>query len=471
MLLTFNEVDSTWQDKLTAISVNGTTYSLFNALLGTPGDNQYQWQDNGTGKNALYLNKSAFKTGENIVTLSADGYKDMVVNVSVAKEATPEPPAPPAPPVTTEAKDVPVVSYGVGGGYSYIYFDKDGHHSKEAEAYAKAVTSVSVNDADFEKVGYYYPDPKEFVVSTSGTKYIAFKDSTFKGKDTTVVIKANGYKDLTLTVNKDGELTLNDTASAPKAAPEDPSTSITEETTPETSTTPVPATPAPETKDVPTVSYGSSSGSSYFYFDRDGQKPEAAQAYVNAVTSVSINDVDFEKVSYYHLSTTEYMASSNGQYKYLFFNGSVFSGKNAKVVIKADGYKDLTFTVIKDGQISFDDTASAAEAAPEGPTASIVQSPFWGNVTLKFAGNKEKTAAYLSNPSFTLTVNDQVYNKDDSLPVSYSEPVFNVDTDDNTIVLSESAFTSGGNTTVTIHVDGYQDRVLTIDQNGALINA
>ena len=455
----------------TAISVNGTTYSLFDALLGTPGDNQYQWQDNGTGKNALYLNKSAFKTGDNIVTLSADGYKDMIVSVSIAKEATPEPPAPPAPPVTTEAKDVPTVSYGVGGGYSYIYFDKDGHHSKEAEAYAKAVTSVSVNDADFEKVGYYYPDSKEFVVSTSGTKYIAFKDSTFKGKDTTVVIKANGYKDLTLTVNKDGELTLNDTASAPKAAPEDPSTSITEETTPETSTTPVPATPAPETKDVPTVSYGSSNGSSYFYFDRDGQKLEAAQAYVNAVTSVSINDVDFEKVSYYHLSTTEYMASSNGQYKYLFFNGSVFSGKNAKVVIKADGYKDLTFTVSKDGQISFDDTASAAEAAPEGPTASIVQSPFWGNVTLKFAGNKEKTAAYLSNPSFTLTVNDQVYNKDDSLPVSYSEPVFNVDTDDNTIVLSESAFTSGGNTTVTIHVDGYQDRVLTIDRNGALINA
>ena len=470
VLLTFNEVDSTWQDKLTAISVNGTTYSLFDALLGTPGDNQYQWQDNGTGKNALYLNKSAFKTGENIVTLSADGYKDMIVSVSIAKEATPEPPAPP---VTTEAKDVPTVSYGVGGGYSYVYFDKDGHHSKEAEAYAKAVTSVSVNDTDFEKVGYYYPDPKEFVVSTSGTKYIAFKDSTFKGKDTTVVIKANGYKDLSLTVDKDGELTLNDTASAPKAAPEDPSTSITEETTPETSTTPVPATPAPETKDVPTVSYGSSNGSSYFYFDRDGQKLEAAQAYVNAVTSVSINDVDFEKVSYYHLSTTEYMASSNGQYKYLFFNGKVFNGKSAKVVIKADGYKDLTFTVSKDGQISFDDTASAATVEttetptmPEGPTVEKKYGAWF--YTLSFA-NADNTAAYLSDDSFTLTVNGTKYEKSDVDFLNNDE--FHIDTSDNTLMLHDSSFTTNGNTTVTIHVDGYQDRVLTIDRNGALINA
>ncbi|MEE0548175.1 MAG: DUF1533 domain-containing protein [Peptococcaceae bacterium] len=332
---------------------------------------------------------------------------------------------------------------------------------------------MSVNDTDFEKVGYYSLDLGEYVVSTSGTKYISFKDNTFKGKDTTVVIKANGYKDLSLTVNKDGELTLNDTASAPKAAPEDPSTSITEETTPEPSTTPVPATPAPAAKDVPTVSYDSSNGSSYFYFDRDGQKPEDAQAYVNAVTSVSINDIDFEKVSYYHLGTTEYMASSSGQYKYLFFNGSVFNGKNAKVVIKADGYKDLTFTVSKDGKISFDDTASAATVEtteaptmPEGPTVQKEYGAWF--YTLKFA-NGDHTAAYLSDDSFTLTVNGTKYDKSDVDFLNNDE--FHIDTSDNTLMLHDSSFTTNGNTTVTIHVDGYQDRVLTIDRNGALINA
>lgn len=362
---------------------------------------------------------------------------------------------------------MPVVSYSIGGGYSYIYFDKDGHHSKEAEAYAKAVTSVSVNDADFEKVSYYLLDLGEYVVSTSGTKYISFKDSTFKGKDTTVVIKANGYKDLSLTVNKDGELTLNDTASAPK----DPTTNVTEEAAPEPPT--VPAAPAPEAKEVPAVSYGSSSDSSYLYFDRDGQKPEDAQAYVNAVTSVSINDVDFEKVSYYHLGTTEYMASSSGQYKYLFFNGSVFNGKSAKVVIKADGYKDLTFTVSKDGKISFDDTASAATVEtteaptmPEGPTVQKEYGAWF--YTLKFA-NADNTAAYLSDDSFTLTVNGTKYEKSDVDFLNNDE--FHIDTSDNTLMLHDSSFTTNGNTTVTIHVDGYRDRVLTIDRNGALINA
>ncbi|MEE0511253.1 MAG: DUF1533 domain-containing protein, partial [Peptococcaceae bacterium] len=460
VLLTFANVDSTWQDKLTAISVNGTSYSLFDALLGTPGDNQYQWQDNGTGKNTLYLNKSAFNTGDNIVTLSADGYKDLIVNVNIPEQTPPEPPAPPTPPVTTEAKDVPVVSYGVGGGYSYIYFDKDGHHAAEAQAYAEAVTSVSVNDVDFEKVSYYYPDPKEYVVSSSGTKYLSFKDSTFKGKDVTVVIKADGYKDLRLTVNKDGELTLTDAVSAPDITPEAP-------------TTPAAATPEAEAKDAPVVSYGSSNGSSYFYFDRDGQQPEEAQAYVNAINSVSINDVDFEKVSYYQLSTTEYMASSSGQYKYLFFNGSVFSGKPANVVIKATGYKDLTFTVSEDGKISFDDTASAATVEtteaptmPEGPTVKKEYGAWF--YTLSFA-NADNTTAYLSDDSFTLTVNGTKYIKSDVDFLNNDE--FHIDTSDNTLMLHDSSFSKNGNTTVTIHVDGYQDRVLTIDQNGALINA
>ena len=36
-------------------------------------------------------------------------------------------------------------------------------------------------------------------------------------------------------------------------------------------------------------------------------------------------------------------------------------------------------------------------------------------------------------------------------------------------MLHDSSFTKNGNTTITIHVNGYQDRVLTIDKDGEII--
>lgn len=311
ILLTFADVDSTWQEKITKVDVNGTTYNAYDGYFGAPEENEYQWKDNGYGKNALYLNKSAFKVGENLVTLSAEGYKDLIVTVTVEDTST-------TPPVS-DAKEVPRVSYGTGSGYSYLYIDRDGHNKADAQAYMNAITSVSINDTDFRKTNFFYPEANEYAISNSGTLYLNFVSSTFSGKDTTVLIKAKGYKDLSLTVNKDGELTVNgDTTEAP--------------TTPE------------------------------------GPKVE----------------------------------KGDGSWYY----------------------------------------------------------------TLKFSGS-ESIPAYLSDESFTLTVNDTPYKKSDSNLLNNDE--FHIDTDDNTLMLHDSSFTKNGNTTITIHVNGYQDRVLTIDKDGEII--
>lgn len=317
VLLTFADVDSTWQGKISGISVNGTPYSAYAGYVGSPSENEYQWKDNGYGKNALTLNKSAFNDGENIVTLSADGYKDLIVSVTVAKDSeAPEPPA-------ASDQDAPDVSYGSGGGYSFLYFDKDGHNAKAASAYVEAVESVSVGGKDYDEKRFgWYPDAQEYVkVPSGGQKYLKFTSATFAGKETTVVIKATGYKDLTVTVGKNGELSLSSAAT-------------TEPTT------------------------------------------------------------------------------------------------------------------------------------PEGPAVEKSDSAMFYTYTLKFA-NAANTAAYLSSESFKLTVNDQEYGKSDSLYLSDNE--FHIDTSDNTLILHDSSFTKNGNTTVTIHVDGYQDRVLTIDKNGNIV--
>lgn len=311
ILLTFADVDSTWQEKITKVDVNGTTYNAYDGYFGAPEENEYQWKDNGYGKNALYLNKSAFKTGENLVTLSAEGYKDLIVTVTVEDTSTTLP--------VSDAKEVPSVSYGTGSGYSYLYIDRDGHNKADAQAYMNAITSVSINDTEFKKTNFFYPEANEYAISNSGTLYLNFASSTFSGKDTTVLIKAKGYKDLSLTVNKDGELTVNgDTTEAP--------------------------------------------------------------------------------------------------------------------------------------------------ATPEGPKVEKGDGSWY--YTLKFSGS-ESIPAYLSDESFTLTVNDTTYKKSDSNLLNNDE--FYIDTDNNTLMLHDSSFTKNGNTTITIHVNGYQDRVLTIDKDGEII--
>lgn len=311
ILLTFADVDSTWQEKITKVDVNGTTYNAYDGYFGAPEENEYQWKDNGYGKNALYLNKSAFKTGENLVTLSAEGYKDLIVTVTVEDTSTTLP--------VSDAKEVPSVSYGTGSGYSYLYIDRDGHNKADAQAYVNAITSVSINDTEFKKTNFFYPEANEYAISNSGTLYLNFASSTFSGKDTTVLIKAKGYKDLSLTVNKDGELTVNgDTTEAP--------------------------------------------------------------------------------------------------------------------------------------------------ATPEGPKVEKGDGSWY--YTLKFSGS-ESIPAYLSDESFTLTVNDTTYKKSDSNLLNNDE--FYIDTDNNTLMLHDSSFTKNGNTTITIHVNGYQDRVLTIDKDGEII--
>lgn len=311
VLLTFADVDSTWQEKITKVDVNGTTYNAYDGYFGAPEENEYQWKDNGYGKNALYLNKSAFKTGENLVTLSAEGYKDLIVTVTVEDTST-------TPPVS-DAKEVPSVSYGTGSGYSYLYVNRDGHNKADAQAYMNAITSVSINDTEFKKTNFFYPEANEYAISNSGTLYLNFASSTFSGKGTTVLIKAKGYKDLSLTVNKDGELTVNG-------------------------------------------------------------------------------------------ATTE------------------------------------------------------APATPEGPKVEKGDGSWY--YTLKFSGS-ESIPAYLSDESFTLTVNDTTYKKSDSNLLNNDE--FYIDTDDNTLMLHDSSFTKNGNTTITIHVNDYQDRVLTIDKDGEII--
>lgn len=310
ILLTFADVDSTWQEKITKVDVNGTTYNAYDGYFGAPEENEYQWKDNGYGKNALYLNKSAFKTGENLVTLSAEGYKDLIVTVTVEDTST-------TPPVS-DAKEVPSVSYGTGSGYSYLYIDRDGHNKADAQAYMNAITSVSINDTEFKKTNFFYPEANEYAISNSGTLYLNFASSTFSGKDTTVLIKAKGYKDLSLTVNKDGELTVNG------------------------NTTEAPATP-----EGPKVEKGD--GSWYYTLKFSGS--ESIPAYLSDESfTLTVNEATYKKSDSNLLNNDEFYIDTSDN-TLMLHDSSFTKNGNTTITIHVNGYQDRVLTIDKDGEI------------------------------------------------------------------------------------------------------------------------
>lgn len=194
--LTFNNLDSTWQGKITSIKVNDQEYSKFDGSYPSkPGNNEYDWQYGSQGQE-LYLDKTSFKTGANTVVISAEGYADLTVTVNIAKPAEPPAPAEQEPPIVTESE------YDGMGAFE-LKFD----NSEAARSYlSKGSFIVVVNSTTYKESESPYLWPDEFYVYAPGNS-ISLSDSAFsKDGNTTIIIKAEGYKDLTITIGKDGNI-------------------------------------------------------------------------------------------------------------------------------------------------------------------------------------------------------------------------------------------------------------------------
>lgn len=324
--LPFNNSDNTWQGKITSIKVNEQVYTEFTGSYPSkPGNNEYDWQYGSQGQE-LYLDKTSFNPGDNTVVISAEGYEDLTVNVNIA-----EPEKPPA----SESKTAPKATFEKSYGYGYLYFDKENNNSQSGKAYVDAITEISVNGVEFSEPDYgYNPDPGEYYPSSSGyEKYVSFneRDISTTG-DTTIVIKATGYKDLTIVINKDGQLVSQGSG---EVGDSDQETG----------------------KDAPAiVEYAPASmwgGNKIYFDDEQGTYDIAAKAYVGAITSVTVNGTDYTRSdSSLYFEDDMYYAYINDTASHLELSTSKFStSANTTITIKADGYKDLTITIGKDGNL------------------------------------------------------------------------------------------------------------------------
>lgn len=319
--LAFDSVDSSWKSAISSVEVNGVGYSAFNDNFGTPGEKNYQWKIDAYGGQKLYLDNTSFVTGENTVEIKAEGYKDLTVTVKIDGEEEPG----------DTIKDVPEVTYeNYGNGTAYLYIDNGSMSSVDGKNYIKAISSITVDETEFSEALGFSPSANEYVVSSS-TPYIAFTDSTFSSeKDTVVVVEADGYKTLTVTVHFDGSITTstNDPGASDEEQPSD-------------------GKDAPAVKSSEKVYY---SGNYILHFENNVDS-NWETAIKSGKATVVVNDTTYAFKSSTLLVDDNNYAWTNYGDPQLTLDPTAFTKEKNTITISAEGYKDLTITIDKDGYI------------------------------------------------------------------------------------------------------------------------
>ena len=330
-------------------------------------------------------------------------------------------------------------------------------------AYLNKVTGVTVNGVAYTKESTYMKESTFRVKAENdayGTSAYDILDLAVNGvdttKDTEIVIKADGYKDVTYTIAKtSGGGTTNPT---PNPGEDDKLTAPTVEKAELTK-----QSGFFEYCDYYRLRFGTISGTDL-------------TAYLNKVTGVTVNGVAYTKESTYMKESTFRVKAENDAYGTsaydildLAVNG-VDTTKDTEIVIKADGYKDVTYTIAK----TSGGGSTTAPSKPETPDTETGKD--YPTDTAKLEEIKEPLSDTYYRLSFTVedvntldvylkelkevSVNGSQVNLGYGL---YSSNQCKVSSDNGTrlyIDFTEDVFTVGTEATIIIKADGYKTLTL-----------
>lgn len=262
----------------------------------------------------LILGKDLFtQAGEYQVTITAEYYDTKTVKFTVGDGTS------------TETKPVPQydkveceLDTSWRTKYTFVFTSS---HNDDIEAWIDAVNKVAVNGTEYS---YGAGDPY-FTTGTTDHQIILHGDTPFTEGDNTVVISAEDYEDLTLTVGKDGTIG-GDAGENPEEPGEDQ------------------AAPKAESLDFVDQSFWDD----YYRLKFDLTADEAS-AYLEAITSIQIDGKNCKQVSSFWNDTNSYKFSNDEAYggddQFIDFTEDCFSGEGEHTLtIFADGYETLTYT-------------------------------------------------------------------------------------------------------------------------------
>lgn len=281
-------------------SVNGTAFTLGKDLF------EDKWSENPVGEYTLTIN-------------SGYGYAPQMVKFNIkAKDVVPEP---------EEATPPTVAGVELVNGYDSYYRVS---FSGDAEAYLNKVTGATVDGTVCEITSMFLREKQMKIFKDNGVAtYIDFTTDCFSASgETTVVIQATGYTDLTFKV-KDGKLVTDGDSS--KLSP--------------------PAVSGAQKVAAQIMSQA------YTRISFTGDENTVATYLALIETNhITVNGEAIGKTSSFWNSTKEFKLSNHPTYGgksiYLDITEDSFSASgNSTVVISVDGYNDLTVTIDAQGNL------------------------------------------------------------------------------------------------------------------------
>ena len=462
-VLNFEFSDTTWLNAVNGVTVNGTAFTG-QTISSFSNDTGIWYVGNATGAygnyKALQLaieNDASFPL---TVEVTAAGYNKLTMEVAKAtvnyndvytatvKISETEPTTPP----TEPSKDKePPTNYTVSAYFGYDF----NMTFTDAEDWLNAITDVQVSGTSWEKVSYsnlVSNNAKYYVSGSDGRLYIG---EGFDGDTAVCVITAEGYKPLTLTLNKTNHSAVIG-AVTPTAAPT-------------ASPTPAPT----EEKDPPTeFTSGNNFGYDFQLTFADGDE------WLQAVTDVEVNGTSWEKVSYSSLvyNNAKYYVSGSDDKLYI---GEGFDGDTAVCVITAEGYKPLTLTLNKTNHSAVIGAVTPTAAPTASPTPAPTKTVDIKDVTLESDTFGSDWYIKVAKPEgYVSDVTDFKVNG-----VSWEEKSYNVSSggayrkyaDDNYIQIAQKSYSSNeseravqSGDVITIVAKGYEDLKLkfVVDTDG-----
>lgn len=210
LTLNFSEHDSSWRNAITNITVNSNVYEKYEGYFGKPGNSKYSWSEHAGGSDGsydLYLDNEKVINGENEIIIKSRGYEPLTLTVGISGGS-----------VTVDgdndSTDDPIVPVGqeppavTGSGYDAMgaLELKFGNSEAATDYLSKGSFIVEVNRTTYAESEDPYELNDEFYIYDEENS-ITLADSAFtEDGNTTITIKADGYKDLTITINKYGSI-------------------------------------------------------------------------------------------------------------------------------------------------------------------------------------------------------------------------------------------------------------------------
>lgn len=344
------------------------------------------------------------KPGKYTLQLTADYYNELNTAFTMAGSLKK---IPNATPDVSFANGIYSLDFGTVDFTWWNYVDSVTVNGKVYTQNSFLYSLSMLGDAEY---GWYDPSYNSYNILNLGA-------SAFTEDKNTVVIRNTkyGYEDLTLTITKDGKLVIDGNDSGSSGG---------------NSGSETPSNPDKNKNEPLTIaSIQHVTGYEEYYRVSFKEDVTATDTYLSNISKITLEDgTEIEKASMF-LREKQFKVSDNGssQHIYLDFTSGCFNSTgNTTFTVTAKGYKDMTFTVDKDGKLVVDDSGNNNSGSDNGENNGSADdkdtetglTPPSGklNFVNSVLGNSYYELSVDMNENFcnaiqTVTINNQIYSK------------------------------------------------------------